>query len=406
MLTRLLRCERGNFAIGAACLAPLLLGAVGGAVDLMVYNNHRSNLQDSADAAVMAAATEAGLKGWNAEIASSVAETVVAANLKNKFSGVTFEHRIEVDEQKRRISLELTQDHYGYFYLGYFTGSPQIIVKAVAAASGQSDICIVVQSPDAKDAFKRSGDASVTATQCSAYSNSRDTKGIAASGGSRLSTELACSGGGYAGGVNNYRPIPLTDCPPINDPLARRAETTAASISSTCSFSKLEIKKTKRTLLPGTYCGGLKIADGATASLRPGTYVIKDGKLKVDKKGTIEGEGVSFVFVGETAGLELKNESTVSLSAPEEGVLAGILIHAPEGGGNKSRMFKIESRNARRFTGTVHMPHDKLIVGGDRNADGACDIDLADDDDDDDDEDEDGGSAGGDCESDVGSASA
>lgn len=399
---------------------PVLLGVVGGAVDLIVHDNHRSELQDTADAAVLAAATEAGLKGWSEDIASSVVEAVVAANLKNRYSGTTFDHTVKVETAKRRISLELTQDHYGYFYLGYFTGSPQIRVEAIAAASGQSDICVIVRSPSAPNALMLSGDASVTANKCSAYSNSKSAKGIAVNGASRLTTELACSGGGYSGGVNNFRPLPITDCPQIQDPLALRAATIESSISTaTCSFTKTEIKGAKKTLMPGTYCGGIKITDKATVSLRPGIYVIKDGKLRVDKNASIEGAGVSFVFLGETSGLELKNDTTVSLTAPDDGPFAGILIHAPAGNGKKPRSFKIESRNARKFTGTVHMPADKLVVGGDKDSDGVCDVDAGegDEDDDDDDEDDDdgddegegeqnGGSAEIACESDVGSASA
>lgn len=413
-LKRFYGCARGNFAVGAALLIPLLLGAAGGAVDLFVHNNHRGELQDTADAAVLAAATEAGLKGWSAETASSVVAAVVSANLKNRFSGVTFEHSVTVDEARRRITLELTQDHYGYFYLGYFTGSPQIKVEAIAAASGQSDICVIVRSPSAANAFMLDGDASVTAAKCSAYSNSKHTKGVAAAGASKLTTELSCSGGGYSGGSKNFKPLPVRDCPQISDPLAQRTATIAASISTaTCSFTKTEIKGTKKSLFPGTYCGGLKITGGATASLAPGIYVIKDGKLRVEKKSTIEGTEVSFVFIGEKAGLELKNDATVSLTAPDDGPLAGILIHAPDGGGSKSRVFKIESRNARRFTGTIHTPSDRLVVGGDKDADGVCDADgedNEDDDDDDDDEDdeddEDDGSEGTECESEVGSSSA
>ena len=401
---RFLRCEIGNFAVILGCLLPVVLGAAGGAVDLFVHHNHRSELQATADAAVLAAATEATLKGWNQETASGVVVAIVEANLTNKFSGqASFGHKIEINQAKRRVDLMLTQDHYGYFYLGYFTGSPQIEVRASAAASGQSNICIIVQSRTASKAFALSGDASVIASDCSAYSNSGHKKGVVAAGLSKLTTELSCSGGGYAGGPKNFSPLPLTDCPPISDPLASRAATIDSSVPmETCSFTKLEIKGKKKSLTPGVYCGGIRISDGSTASLAPGIYVIKDGKLRVDGKATIEGNGVSLVFVGENAGLEFKHDSAVSLGAPEDGALAGVLIYARKSAGKNTRTFKIESQNARKFVGTVYIPGDTLIVGGDRDADGVCDPETGDDGDD-----RAGGSAtsGPDCRADVGSGS-
>ena len=407
-MKRFLRCELGNFAVGLGCLLPVLLGTIGGAVDILVYNNHRDELQSTADAAVLAAATEATLKGWSVETASEVVEAVVTANLRNRYAGLaTFKHEVDVDETRRRVDLDLTQDHYGYFYLGYFTGSPQIEVHASAAASGQSNICVIVQSPTAANAFHLTGDASVTAAECSAYSNSAHTKGVAAAGLSKLTTELSCSGGGYSGSSTNFDPLPLTDCPQISDPLAARAATIDSSLpTATCSHTDLEIRAKKKSLLPGVYCEGLRITKGSTVSLSPGVYVIKDGELRVDGKSTIEGTGVSFVFVGEKTGLEFKNDSTVSLTAPEEGSLAGLLMYARKSTAKKSRTFRIESRNAEKLIGTVYIPGDKLVVGGDKDADGVCDPEPAGDDDDNEDNEGTGnGSPGGDCKADVGSAS-
>jgi Flp pilus assembly protein TadG len=56
---------RGQFALVLSILAPIALGLVGGAIDLMVFMNHRAELQATADAAVLAVAREASLKGWS-----------------------------------------------------------------------------------------------------------------------------------------------------------------------------------------------------------------------------------------------------------------------------------------------------------------------------------------------------
>ncbi|HEV7254713.1 MAG TPA: TadE/TadG family type IV pilus assembly protein [Mesorhizobium sp.] len=399
------RSREGNFAMITVILAPLLLGLVGGATDFFVLQHHRNELQATADAAVIAAAAEAGLKGWSEESAAQVAAAVIGSNLSNRFSGASFHHKVEVDEESRSVEIELTQDHYGYFVVGYFTGSPQIRVSASAKATGQSTICIIVQSPSGAESFKLSGQSQVVAAGCSAYSNSSDPKGIAARDGSKLTTQLACSAGGYSGKPGNFSPPPLTDCPSIKDPLAGRAALVDGLVAGKkCDFKALTIKNTKKTLEAGTYCG-LTVTEKAEVTFKPGIYVIKDGVLRVDKHGSVAGTGVGFVFTGDKSKAEFKNDSSLSLSAPETGPMAGILLYAQSAGG-KVREFKIESRNAQKLIGTVYLPKDRLTVGGDKDGDGVCDPEAGTTEDDDDDDDD--GASGGSalkCESDVGAAS-
>ena len=122
-----------------------------------------------------------------------------------------------------------------------------------------------------------------------------------------------------------------------------------------------------------------------------------DGKLRLKGGSTIQGDGVGFVFVGDKATLSFSNDSTVSLSAPADGPMAGILAYA-QPSKKKERDFKIESKNARKLIGTVYLPIDNLVIGGDKDGDGNCDAEIEDD-----------GSttpAGPECLSDVGVTSA
>ncbi|APH71112.1 hypothetical protein BSQ44_06815 [Aquibium oceanicum] len=362
----------GNFAVTAALIAPMLLGVVGGAIDLYVFENQENQLQNTADAAVMAVATEAGMKGWNTTTAKQVAESVVSANLVDRFAGATFQTEVVIDEAKRRIELSLTQDHYGYFFLGYFTGSPQITVRAVARAHGQAMLCIIVQAKSGKEVFKISGKSEIRAQGCSTYTNSKHPSGLAAKDVSRIVAQFSCSVGGFRGRSINFSPLPVTDCPIIRDPLALRAPVMDQAASSGCKFTKLKIEKEIRTLSPGTYCDGLEITENSEVRLAPGIYVIKDGALKLDKMAKLLGHNVSFVFRGKDAKLELKNDSTISLVAPEDGPMAGVLMYVQPISG-KVREFKIESRHAEKLLGTVYLPGDKLTIGGDKDGDGLCD---------------------------------
>lgn len=371
-----LRDRGGQFAVILGILSPIALGVIGSTVDMIVFVNHRSELQDTADAAVMAVAQEATLKGWNAQTAQQVAEAVVRSNLTNKF-GVVNTFTLAIDESARRVEITLDQDHYGYLAIGFFTPSPQIRVTAAALASAASTVCIIVQNPTQNDALVVNGNSKVKASGCATHANSTSTKSINVKDVSVLRTQTTCTAGGYAGKTINYNPTPLTDCPRLPDPLSDRAKLIDAEIASTCDYNKLTVKGGSKTLRPGTYCKGVTITDGAKVAFEPGMYVFKDSPIKVDKAARIEGSGVGLVFSGKDATLKLANDSAVSLSAPESGVMAGILIYGQPSG--TERKFSIVSKDAQELTGTVYLPGDALTVGGDDNLDGSCDPVILDD---------------------------
>ncbi len=376
LLCDLLVDRRGQFALILGILSPVVLGLVGGAIDMIVFANHRAELQNTADAAVLAVAKEASLKGWNSGTAEQVANAVVNSTLSNKF-GVEYKFTLSIDEKARRVEIDLDQDHYGYFFIGYFAGSPQIRVSAAAFASGASTICIIAQSPSQNDALVVSGKSTVNAAGCAAYSNSKSAKGVNVKDDSRLRSLMSCTAGGYTGKMINYSPTPVMDCPPIPDPLAARAKMIDASLVIGCDYTKMTVKGGNRTLQPGNYCKGLTITDGAAVQFTPGIYVFVDERLKVDKAAKVSGSGVGLVFIGKKGELTLSNDSSVSLSAPEEGVMAGILIYGQPSA--KQRKFSIVSKDAQELTGTVYLPGDTLTVGGDDDLDGGCDPLLQDD---------------------------
>ena len=146
--------------------------------------------------------------------------------------------------------------------------------------------------------MKLSGNSRLVALGCSAYSNSADPKGLAVKDTARLRTQLSCTAGGYSGAPSNFAPKPLTDCPPLADPLASRALEINKSLPMGCDHKKMTVAKSSVELSPGVYCGDLNITDGAVVALRPGIYVIKNGKFEVDKAASVTGNGVGLAFVG------------------------------------------------------------------------------------------------------------
>ena len=374
-------CREGNFGLIAAILMPVALLSMGGGVNYSVAFSTQSRLQASADAAALAAGRELYLANTKPELLQKTIEAMVAANFggdasriktRVSFAGPQTETETAARSQiLNEVTVDLSMDVDAVFpMLGFDDMIGNVSALATARVSGGGRICMIALSEAGTKAVDMSGNARILADSCAVYSNSVDKSGVAVTQLARLSSELTCSSGGYSGLALNYTPKPLTDCPIVADPLISRV----VEEPTHCDFEKLQVKDTNRILYPGTYCGDTKLTGNSNVVLLSGTYTFWNGKLKVGKGARMDGEGISLVFVGKSAGLEIKNDTEISLSASQTGAMAGILIFADRHT-DKSRKFKIESRNARKMVGTIYVPNDKLTIGGDKDANGVCDPD-------------------------------
>jgi hypothetical protein len=172
--------------------------------------------------------------------------------------------------------------------------------------------------------------------------------------------DLVCSAGGIDGQNGHFSNKPLTDCPPIPDPLANRVSPSFGA----CQFNNTEIKGKVVTLDPGVYCGGLKVTDGAVVTLSPGIYVIQGDQLKVDRNATLQGDGVGFYLAGDKSHFKFDFDSSISLSAPKTGAMAGLLFFDDRTG--KSDKHQIYSNDARILLGTIYLPNGSLFIDSNR----------------------------------------
>jgi hypothetical protein len=281
-------------------------------------------------------------------------------------------------------------------------GSTTVAAQARVNVVGKMRLCMLTLDPAAPGAFNLQKKAQVTANGCSLYSNSKSKTGMMGGDSALVRADTICSAGGYVGVRANFAPVPQSGCPVIEDPLKDRATPTIGSCVSIPfsankrgDTSKNEVDQTA-TLDPGTYCGGLKISKNASVTLRSGTYVIKDGPLMVYDKATLAGVDVAFFFTGDKAGLLFDKDSTVSLTAPTSGTMAGLLMSEdrtvgspldpvtglvnglvgalppllgappptpqPLGQTRPMRTYRIISDNARTMLGTIYLPVGRLVI--------------------------------------------
>ena len=88
---------------------------------------------------------------------------------------------------------------------------------------------------------------------------------------------------------------------------------------------------------------------------------MKDGPLEVTHTSTITGENVGFYLTGDDAVFLFAGGSTVSLTAPKDGPLAGLLFFEDRSN-PAGRYHEIVSENARKLVGTIYLPKGNFAV--------------------------------------------
>ncbi len=417
-----------NIAVSFAIAAPVLLGALGLSIDYVMITRKTAALQAIADSAAVASAHELPLANSNAGIVEASAKSYVEANLhksnavnrKGRTSGSVITTSVKIVDKFTGVEVKL-KEVWTPFFAHYLTDkATPIIVTAKANILGEGLICVVGLVERKYAGIHMDDNASINAPDCGIYSNSTIYASIRLDKGSSVKANLICAAGGVTsfGRGTSISPQPLSDCPPVNDPLSSRA---APNVGA-CDYNSLEVGKpveippesdgdrelvfgfrekfkefakkttapttpsylpinqfTDITLQPGVYCGGLFIGQNMNVTFAPGVYVIKDGPFVVTGNAQIKGDGVGFFLTGAGSVFDFQADTTIDLVAPREGPLAGLLIYEDRGVPyvtkfnpfNLSklpkgmRLHRIRSNNARQLLGTIYAPHAILMIDAD-----------------------------------------
>lgn len=346
----------GNVAITFALLTPLLLAFVGGGVDYAHYALARAELQEITDAAAIAGARQYLIEKDGARLPEAIARQAVDSKLAIEKYGNSAVVKSIADVNDSRVSVEITYSMKPSFLVGFFKNPIDIAVSAIAQASGSANICIITLNPSSRETLLMTGDAKLSGNDCAVFDNSTNSTAIGAYNYSKITSALTCSAGGFGGTSMNFAPMPLTDCPPRDNPLATRTPPTVG----VCNHNRFSVSNFTGTLQPGVYCGGLTILGSSNVQFQKGIYVIKDGDMEVLGTSKIFGEEVGFYFIGNGADLFLNDSVDVSLSAPITGVMAGILIWQ-DPGGKTVKVFEVASNNVKTLVGTIYLPKGKFL---------------------------------------------
>ena len=350
-----LRKENGNTALIFALSTPVLFGVAGTAVDFGTVALKRAELQAASDAAATAAAKQMSMANATDSVVTATAHNYLANQLKGDEANAT--NIVAIDRTKASVKVELTENWNPFFAHFLSANVTPIVTSSTAVLQGNSKLCILALNASENQAYRMMNASQISAPDCGVYSNSTDPKGMDLQNTSSISAKVICSSGGVAANKSQTSVVPQTDCPPIPDPLISQA----APPVGVCTATNTVISNGIVTLSPGVYCGGINIAKLAIVVFNPGTYIIKDGPLKLGDTTGITGKNVGFYLTGPNAVLDFSGNSGISLSGAETGPMAGLLFYADRAQPNGTA-HKISSALVLSLTGTIYLPTGDLTV--------------------------------------------
>jgi len=314
LINRFRRDETGNVVITFALLLPVLAAGVGGAVSYSTGSAARTSMQNSLDAAVLAAAASSdltdALSASAIDTASQYFENNVGTFARNSAKEIAATFAVN----SLTISGQATGSLANPF--GGVIGSKTYAVAVRSSATkSATPVCVLGLNGLDNGAFDINGNPTFNA-DCAVQANSNSTSGMTQEGKSAV---VKAKKFGVKGGhkTETYSPPPTDGSAAIKDPYASIPFPPYAACDN--NAKGLDIKE-DTTLSPGTYCGGIKISgDGTKVTLQPGIYVMVNGPFWTTGSPVVTGDRVMIAFTAKDASLYIWGNSSVKLTSPTSG---------------------------------------------------------------------------------------
>ncbi len=367
--------RRGFILITTVVSAVVLLTFLGFAIDVGYLEWQKTRMQTAADAAAIAGVQELRMNGAGGVTAAARGDSSL-----NGFTDGSNAVTVTVNNPPKSgyytsdstaVEVIVSQNVPTFFMV--LAGSSSVNVRARAVArQGPGTACVYVLDPSASGAFSVSNGVNVQ-LDCGVMVDSSSSTGFTASGGAVLKTLSTSVTGNYS--ITNgasVTPTPVAHVPAQTDPLAYVSAPSVPALACAQNTNPASYNITSATYGPQTRCnaltvgnarvvnftggtydsygisiggmstvtfgsgtyilegGGLSIGNGATVTFSGTTFILEGGGLNLGGGSHITGTGVTFYnTTGGTYGykpMSIANGTSVTLSAPTTGSLAGILF--------------------------------------------------------------------------------
>jgi len=375
---RFRRDRMGNVAVTAALVAPVLLGSVGMGAEVATWYGDKRAMQNAADSAAVAAASNATPGQFVGE-----AQAVAASyGFEDGANGVSVRawnniacpgggpancYRVTVSRARPLLLAQMV----GYGGDAQVDGSPAKLIEASAVArqvSGPREYCVVALATSGDpEAIRTNGAPKADLSGCSVMSNS-----AARCNGHDLKAEV-----GDAVGLNNgCGKTQNSGVKKLDDPYA----SLAANLPSVpCTSYPILPKKRKKgdgfpeeneladeTHFDKPICGDAQLLLPINVT-KDRTLVIRGGKLDLNgfKIQTAPGASLTIVFLAGDSGRDygIEGDGELNFAAPKTGPWAGVAIYQAPNVPSSSISYAGNSPTW-NITGLVYMPKASMTFSG------------------------------------------
>lgn len=350
--------DGGNIAIIAGIVMLPLMIAVGGGVDYGEALRQRDIMQQSVDAAALAAAP------YPAEQRFGVAASVYRSN----YPGPLANSQVAVGETGDGAVIVTAKGNLGTNFLRLIgLNELEIGASATAIASGTPDrtvvetvevvtetyrtVCMLSLAKSGGNALLVNSPARVEGGDCDIHVRSTSNDAFMFNSNSTLNAHEFCVAGTATlrGSTNGT----------VKQKCQAAVDTIAGTLPQphvgSCNYNNWTPPvQASITLQPGVYCGWTNFNGKPRINLMPGLYVIKDGGWNMNDGVEVTGNGVSFYLTGNNAAINMNGKMSWDMTAPRSGPYAGILyFQNPTLPANN---FILNGQNGQRLEGLIYLP--------------------------------------------------
>jgi hypothetical protein len=345
------RHEGGQIALIFALGLPALAMMVAGAIDLTRVSGDRSRMQDIADAAALAGATELALI-IREDVAVARVDGMVESNISDWRDAPEIAHHSQVleDGQQRVMEVRLNGVSPSFFMNLLPPGGWRYSVVSRAVSVGQTPLCVIASASSESKVINILNTSRLRAPECLVHSN----HDIIVEGG-RIEAELVQAVGRASGQIS---PEPGTGAAALADPFASME----ILEGQRCPRNQENGAVTTGVLrLPaGVHCGAFIVGGNARLELAPGEHWFQAGSLVLKDDAKLVGTDV-VAFFDRQSRFEFLDRSEVDLSGRRSGEFAGLVLVASR---SNRQDFLVTSENVDRLLGVIYVPSARLVVEG------------------------------------------
>ncbi len=380
------RRESGQMLVLFVIMLGVLLGFVAMSVDVGLILHERRSLQNAADAAALAGASELPESPGAAEAkALEWAEN----NGYTSENGATI--TVNTSYQGDPNSVEVVIEVEIPFIFARALGLESTGVGARAVASNTTGsvpgVALLALNPVGGSSFVKGGTSDLIINGGGAIIVNDASQGAIQRSGSG---DVIASGGFYhyyqgswvSSGVGQFIPEPVPVTTQMADPLSGLVPPDPYVVGPYQNYSggtaadpdTKTLNSGDYVLRPATYWGGIEIRSTANVTFLPGTYVLAGGGLKIVGSGTVTGEGVFFYNTfdpenqepsadGQCGEINLRGSASFTFTAPTEGPYEDILFWQDEACTNTMK----HEGTGDSTSGVYYLPTARLDLSGSGN---------------------------------------